>query len=279
MPDEFTGSPSPEVVETFAPESDPIANDVVDNTNQPSSEEPRAEMFKVKYNHEEKEIPIEEARNLAQKGMNYEKAIEKAKAETYQQARDAYIAEQGYEWLGMPITTEAQYRQALKEQEMYEKLQSQSLPDEVISEILEGRRDREERQQEKLTAQQQQAQDAMYREFFDYFAQENGRSFDPAKDIIPDEVWETVNKGKTLSDAYQMHEAKQYKSKIKELESKLNIQQTNEVNANSSTGSVTGQGGATDADYISYDLFNANRNNSDWVHKNYDKIIKSRARW
>lgn len=33
--------------------------------------------IKVKYNHEEKELPIDEVRVLAQKGMNYDKLSEK----------------------------------------------------------------------------------------------------------------------------------------------------------------------------------------------------------
>jgi len=212
-----------EVQETQLPEGEP--------TTTPAT----VETFKVKYNHEEKEIPMEEARQLAQKGMYLEKAIEKTKAETYQQARDAMIAENGYEWMGKPITTEAEYKQALKEKEVYERLQSQALPDEVISEILDSRREREERQTEKQSQAQQQAQQQQYQEFFEYFSAENGRSFDATKDTVPAEVWQAVEKGKTLTDAYIAHENKQLKSK-------LNIQATNQTNAETSTGSVTGQG-------------------------------------
>jgi hypothetical protein len=249
-----------------------------ENTTPASAETPVVEKIKVKYDKQEMEIPYDEAVQHIQKGMNYERAVERAKAEAYQQARDTYIAEQGYEWLGKPITTEAEYNQALKEKEIYDNLQNQSLPDEVISEILEGRRDREERQKEKEYAKQQQKQEEDYKQFFKYFADENGRSFDAAQDTIPDEVWQSVNNGKSLIDAYQAHEAKQYKAKIKELESKLNIQQTNQDNAETSTGSVTGQG-SSGAEYISYDVFQANRHNQDWVNKNYNKILKSRAKW
>jgi hypothetical protein len=267
---------TPTVTESVAPIATPETTATPTTTQENTT--PSVETFKVKYNHEEKEIPVEEARELAQKGMNYEKAIERAKVEAHQAARDSYIAEQGYEWMGKQITTEAQYKQALQEKEIYDKLQSQQLPDEVVQEIIEGRRFREELTQEKQTVAQQRKQEAEYKEFFEYFATENGRSFDPAQDSIPDEVWHATSKGKTLLDAYQANEAKAYKAKIKELESKLNIQKTNEVNASTSTGSVTGQGTSTN-DFISFDTFNANKHDSSWVQKNFNKIVSSRAKW
>jgi phytoene/squalene synthetase len=210
--------------------------------------------------------------------MNYDKAIERTKAEAHQAARDAFIAEQGYEWNGKPISTEAEYKQALKEQELYQQYQSKELPEEVIQELIEGKRFREQLTQEKQTVAQQRKQEAEYKEFFEYFANENGRNFDPAQDVIPEEVWLAANKGKTLIDAYQAHEAKSLKQQVKELQERLNVNKVNEVNASTSTGSVTGNG-ATNTDYISYSTFEANRSDQSWVNKNLDKIMKSRAKW
>jgi predicted Zn-dependent protease len=266
---------TPTVTESVAPIATPETTATPTTTQENTT--PSVETFKVKYNHEEKEIPVEEARELAQKGMHYDKAIEKAKSEAHQAARDAYIAEQGYEWNGKPITTEADYKQALKEQEIYQKLQAQSLPEEVIQEIIEGRKFREELTQEKQTVAQRQKQEAEYKEFFDYFAAENGRSFDPAKDSIPEEVWLATNKGKTLLDAYQANEAKAYKAKIKELEAQINTNKVNEANASTSTGSVTGQG--TGTDFISAETFSANKHDQGWIQRNYNKIMSSRAKW
>jgi hypothetical protein len=258
----------PQVTETVAP----IVTPAVENTTPPT------ETFKIKYNHEEKEIPLEEARELAQKGMHFDKAIEKAKTEAHQAARDSYIAEQGYEWNGRQVTTEAEYKQAVKESEMYEKLQAQQLPEEVIKELVESRNFREQLTQEKQTATQQRKQEAEYKEFFEYFAKENERSFDPAKDSIPEDVWLATHKGKTLLDAYQASEAKTYKTKIKELETQLNINKTNEVNASTSTGSVTGQGNVSDG-AITLATFEANKHDSGWVQRNFKKIMESRAKW
>jgi hypothetical protein len=38
-----------------------------------------------------------------------------------QESRDAYIAEQGYVWNGKKITTEAEYKNALREKELYDR--------------------------------------------------------------------------------------------------------------------------------------------------------------
>ena len=266
-------------VEEVATATTPITP-TVDNTNQTTDGAAQTEQqkIKVKYNHQDMELPYEEAVQHIQKGMNYDKAIERTKAEAHQAARDAFIAEQGYEWNGKPISTESEYKQALKEQELYEQYKTKELPEEVIQELIEGKRFREQLTQEKQTVAQQRKQEAEYKEFFEYFASENGRNFDPAQDVIPEEVWLAANKGKTLIDAYQAHEAKSLKQQVKELQERLNVNKVNEVNASTSTGSVTGNG-ATNTDYISYSTFEANRSDQSWVNKNLDKIMKSRAKW
>lgn len=95
----------------------------------PPADPPQLPSLKVKFNHEEKEIPYEEAVQLAQKGMNYDRAVARAQ----QEARDAYIAEQGYEWQGKSITTEAEYKAAVREQELLN--QYKELPPEVAQQL------------------------------------------------------------------------------------------------------------------------------------------------
>jgi hypothetical protein len=280
MSEELNGSPMPETVipETVIPETTASeTTQVVDNTNLATEVITEQPKIKIKYNHEEREIPYDEAVQHIQKGLNYEKGIERAKAETYQQARDSYIAEQNYEWMGKPITTEAQYKQALSEKETYDNLQNQALPEEVISELLESRREREERNQEKLTQKQQQQKDAECRDFFDYFATENGRSFDPDKDTIPDAVWKSVEEnGKSLTDAYQLHELKQTKAKLNEIAKGNKTLESNNNNALTGTGSVTGNGNGTN-DYFTADQVRAM--SQDQVNTNLKSIEESMKRW
>lgn len=237
--------------------------DTVENTTQQTETQaytPPA-TIKVKYNHNEMDIPYEEAVQHIQKGMNYEKAIEKAQ----QTARDAYIAEQGFTWMDKPITTEAQYKQALKEQETFEKLQQQALPEEVISEILESRREREERQTEKQRQQEEQAKQAEYKEFFEMFP-----DVDPNKDIAQ-ATWEQVSKGVPLKYAFQ-------NQRYKEMEAKFNALNVNQTNAATSSGSVSAPASIS-SDTISFETFEANKHDKNWVMKNFNRINKSRAKW
>lgn len=215
-----------------------VNDDVANTPSEAVIEQPK---IKVKYNHQDMELPYEEAVTHIQKGMNYEKAVERAR----QESRDSYIAEQGYVWNDKPITTEAEYKQALKEQELYQKYQEQGLPDEVINELLESKKFRQQFESERQTKSDQEKKNSEYTEFFEYFKQENGRDFNSVTDSIPQEVWDMTAKGKTLTDAYTYHTNKQLKTKVAEYEAKLKANETNLSNASSSTGSVTGNGNNT----------------------------------
>jgi hypothetical protein len=193
-----------------------------DPTEPPTTDpEPvKPETFKLKYNGEEREIPAEEARALAQKGMNYEKAMERAR----QEARDTYISEQGMEWRGKPITTEAQYKQAIQEKEWEDNIRSKNnLPDEVVQELVEAKRDREERAREKVAAAEQAKEQAIVQEFFEYFQSINERPFSPT-DVIPAEVKAAVDRGENLTVAYVKHQNA-------ELMQQLRTYKQNETNA------------------------------------------------
>lgn len=194
--------------------------------------------IKVKFNHEEKEIPYEEAVTHIQKGMNYDKAIERAR----QEATDTWIANQGYEWNGKSITTEAQYKQALAEQAEQERratLQEKGVDPSVLDEYLANHPTTRKAAELIKQQEQQQKQAAEYGEFLEYYREENGRDFNPTTDKIPPEVWELTTKGKTLADAYAKYESKQLRAKLKAFE-------TNQSNAASSPGSVTGNGAIKD---------------------------------
>lgn len=201
--------------------------------SEPTSEEPVTEVqnqeqtpqtLKVKYNHEERELSYDEAIELAQKGMNYEKAVERAK----QEALDSYIAEQGYEWNGQPITTYEQYQQALKEQELIEQYQDADLPDEVIQELIENRKFREQYMAQQEQIQQEQKQQQEFVEFAEQFP-----DVDP--ESIPSEVWQQYESGVPLKYAYMEHEMKQ-------LRTLANVQKQNTQNQTKPTLGVTAFG-------------------------------------
>lgn len=186
-----------------------------------------------------------------------------------QSERDRVYSEMGYEWNGKPITTEREYRDAVKEKEIRDSLANRELPEEVINELVESRKFREESKAEKAERQKEEAKQADYRSFAENF---------PGVMEVPEEVWADVNKGKSLVDAYRAHENKTLKAQIAEFERKAQIQQVNSTNAASSTGSITGQG-SVPSDFISKDTFEANKGNQSWMSKNYDAIRKSLGKW
>lgn len=215
---------------------EPIA-EVKAETETPTAPVETEAKFKVKFNHEEKEISMDEAREYAQKGMNSDKAVERAK----QEARDAYISEQAYEWNGKPITTEAQYKQALAEQKMREEYKE--LPQSVQDELIASRQDREQRKakddeqaQKETDAKAEQAKQADQVTFLTWFKEQNGKDFDGAKDTIPPEVWQENANGVPLIAAYSKHENASLRERIKLLE------HNSEVAGKAPVGSVTSHG-------------------------------------
>jgi hypothetical protein len=247
LPDDFQdAAPQAEepVVETQEPglEDSEVSNaedtKPAEEPTEPTETVTQPQTVKIKFNHEEREIPLEEAAALAQKGMVFDKAIERAKQEAAQQARDAFIAEMGMTWNGKPITTEAEYRQALAEQELINKYKDRNLPPEVIQELIESRRDREERQREKAAREEEARRQADFNEFFAYFESVNERRFDPQKDILPQEVMDAVEKGQPLKYAYMEYHNK-------ELRNQLKIAKQNEVNIKKAPVSSVTAGGGT----------------------------------
>lgn len=211
-----------EVVEDTTPTTEPL-----EATQEPVT----TPKVKIKYNSEERELDLEEAAMLAQKGLNYEKAVERAR----QEARDAWVAEQGYEWNGNPIKTEAEYKQALQEKELMEKYQD--VPEELRQEIIENRKFRDQIMQQQKQQEEQAKKTAEIDEFLEYFQSVNERPFDSAKDAIPEEVKAAMEKGTPLKYAFMEYQTKQYRTQLK-------IAKQNEANTKRApVGSVTAFGG------------------------------------
>lgn len=179
-----------------------------------------------------------------------------------QAARDAWIAEQGYEWQGKPITTEAEYRQALKDKQAMDELKDRDLPDEVVQELVENRKFRE-------SFTQKEKQNREFQAFFEAFPDVDAKS-------IPASVWEDYNNGRSLVDAYTRYENQSLKQKLAELQKGEEVEQRNRENAESSTGSVTGKG-TTAKPFFTQD--EVNKMTQDEVNKNWNAIMESQKKW
>jgi uncharacterized protein YoaH (UPF0181 family) len=191
--------------------------------------------LKVKYNKEEMELDEERARELAQKGLNYDKTIERLQA-LESDPRLSFIEELA----GQHGMTPDEYISAVQQQQeqaRIDELVSQGISEELAIEMQENKKFREQYEAEKKAKAEEEKKNADFAEFFDYFRQANGREYVPKQDEIPDNVWESVNQGVPLKFAYMAHENTQLRSQLSALKQ-------NKANASKApVGSVTVHGG------------------------------------
>lgn len=202
----------------------------------PPSEDPAEveEKIKIRFNHEDLEIPMSEAQELIQKGKNYEKVYSRLEA-IESDPRLSFVQQLADE-NDMSVEEFLNEWEDQRQQSQLEELIANNIPEELAIEILEARQDREERKREKAEAEAKAKEDAEFNEFFTQFEQLNGRAYQPGKDIVPAEVWEAQAQGVPLKYAYLQHFNKELTNKVKILEQ-------NQSNSNRSpVGSTTNFG-------------------------------------
>jgi hypothetical protein len=235
LPDDFQETP-PEVEEVSETLDEPVET-VEDTkpTEQTETERQEAlQALKVKFNHEEREIPIDEAIPLVQKGLNYDKIQEKLQA-LESDPRLSFVEElAGQHNMSVPEYLEAVKSQ--REQERIQELVEKGISEEVAQELLETRKFREQMEAEKKAKAEEEKANADYNEFFNYFRQANDRDFNAQTDEIPASVWEATQQGVPLKYAYMEHQNNQYKQQLQTLKQ-------NQTNAKKApVGSVTAHG-------------------------------------
>lgn len=231
-------------------------------TTDTTTQQPEQQKFKVKYLHEEREVPYDEAPTYIQKGMDYDRVREK-----YEESKPVVgFVEKLAQQNGMTVP---EYLRAVDEyqrqQEIQDLQQRTNLDSELAEELYYSRQERHEREQRRQQEAQEKQQQQEYIEFLTEF---KGVS---AEDI-PQEVWRLkAEKGISITDAYTRYQYGQIKGQ-------QTAQEANAKNAQSSTGSLTGNG-ETPNSYISRDVFEQNKNDRNWVIKNFNKLNESRAKW
>jgi hypothetical protein len=213
LPDEEVQEPVDEVEETKPTEQ--------------QQEEERQAFLRIKYNKEELELDEEKARELAQKGLNYDKVQERLQA--LESDPRLSLVEQLAKESNMTVEEWVQAVHQQREQARLNELIEQNIPEDIAKEMLENRKFREQYESKQKEEQARAKQEAEYREFFQTFP-------DVKADQIPGEVWEAHQKGKSLVDAYTHYENKRLKEQ-------LAVLKQNEENAKRApVGSVTQHG-------------------------------------
>lgn len=196
---------------------------------QTETTEETPQMIKVKYNHEEREITLDEAKELAQKGMNYDKQLEKLQ-QLESDPRLKFVESLATQ----NDMTVDEYIDAVKvqrEQEEINQLIQQNIPEDIAKELLENRKFRESYKKEKETTEQQGKQEAEFKDFLSSFP-------DVEADKIPAEVWEKNSQGVPLKYAYMEHINNELQSKMKVLEQNKNNKEKAPIGSITTHGST-----------------------------------------
>jgi hypothetical protein len=199
------------------------------------TEQPEQTPFlKVKYNKEEMELDEERARELAQKGLNYDKTIERLQA-LESDPRLSFIEDLAQQH-GMTPDEYIEAVQQQREQSRIDELVSQGISEEVAQEMLENRKFRDQYEKGEEAKAEEEKKNAEFGEFFNYFREANGGNMYLIR-TIPENVWESVNQGVPLKFAYMAHENSQLRTQLSTLKQ-------NQSNAQKApVGSVTAHGG------------------------------------
>lgn len=250
------------------PESTPesVEAPIVEQAVTTENAEPNVEVVETK---PEKTFTQAELNDIIKSRVERER--ESTAKRVAQEARDAYIAEQGYVHpiSKQPIKSEAEYNQAVRDQELFESYQKEGYPDEAIQRILDVEKSQQETAAKLSEYESRSHTDREFKAFLEAYP-------DAKPEEIPASVWAEFNAGKSLVDAYKDYDYLLIKQERDKLLQAKQIEQQNNENAASSTGSVTGNGTSTPTFFTQDQV--SKMSNAD-VNKNWNAINESMKKW
>ena len=204
----------------------------------------------IKFNGEEKSLTEEEARTLAQKGMNYDRFYEPI--ERLARMNNMSVGD----YVNQLNDTQFQYELSKTMDELREDPKYENVNDEVLEEIAKTRVENLIGERDKYYADQQKEQadaqaEAVKRDV-DKFFNEYPEFKDKGPDALNPKVFEYVNKGYTLLEAYNKFQRENVKQS--QIEAQAKASKLNEENKKKSLGSTT-NAGSTDSDPFLKGLF------------------------
>lgn len=218
--------------------------------SQPTEDEVRSEdSFTLKYMGEEKSVTREEIVDLAEKGMNYDRVkgqLEEARnsLKEYEQTRtDLAKRNEQVQWLEELAKEQGQTLDELIEStqaQVMSKKTGKSL--EVCRGIVANQRlERElKAQQAKLaeTGDKNAKRDEDIAAFMKAYPEFNSKN----PDAIPQEVWDAVNQGESLLNAYRAYEVKELRAQLEKQKAEAEKEKQKQLNKSRSTGSQKTKG-------------------------------------
>lgn len=215
-----------------------------EQTNAPdAAEKPdgKPQTLRIKYNGQEQEITLEQAAELAQKGMNYDKVLRERNGLRVD-ARASELMHRLAEANGMDVE---QYVGFVENQQKAVMLQKEAqnirakypdMPDDAVQEMAEMRvNEKHKAAEESAATRRRSEEEARQKPWMDFL-----REFPDYKDgrELPRGVVEGIERGLTPVEAMLRHQQTEYEQRIRELETRLTTKEQNEKSRKASVGSA-----------------------------------------
>lgn len=212
--------------DTEVTEPTPGEEQEVEENSQEETVTENPQTLKIKYNKEEKELTLEEATILAQKGLNYDKIVEKLSG--YENNRGLGYLNKLAAQSGKSVEELVDFWEQQEQQEELNQLVQANIPEEYAKEILENRKFRQSLEEKQRHEQEKSKQDQEFKDFFNQFP-------NVKPEEIPSEVWEANKEGTPLRIAMMEYNYK----KLETENAQLKNNQKNLLKGN--PGGVTGK--------------------------------------
>lgn len=222
----------PEDNETDQPQSE--ESESVEETTPTEEEQKEINKIKIKYNKEEKELTLDEARELAQKGMNYDKLQEKLK-QYENDPRLSFVEKQAKKH---NMSTE-EYLQAVEQAERQEQIKQLAEKENVSEEVAERllkleTKDKQREEEQRIKSQQHMMEQQKEKEIKDFY-----ESFPNVKsEDFKEETINKIQEGMPLKQAYLEQEFEKQQQELKILKQNNENYQKAKVGATSNHGNT-----------------------------------------
>ncbi len=202
--------------------------------------------LKIKFNGEERTLSEDEARTLAQKGMNYDRFYEPL--ERLARMNNMSVGD----YVNQLNDTQVQYEVSKEMDSLREDPKYADLDDEVLEEIATsrvtkniGERDREYADHNRQIADEEQAR---VQRDIEHFFEEYPEYRDKGPDSLDPKVYEFVQQGYTLLEAYNKFQRMNVQKS--QAEAKARVSKLNEDNKKKSLGNTTNAGKVENDDFL-----------------------------
>lgn len=227
-------------VEADSEPAEETAEETVETTEEPKG-------LTVKFNGEERTLTEDEARVLAQKGMNYDRFYEPL--ERLARMNNMNVGD----YINQLNDTQVQYEVETEMDSLREDPKYEGVDDEILKEIAEsrvkdimGKRDQYYVDQAK---QQADAQQERAQRDIEHFFEEYPEFRDKGPDAIDPKVFEFVQQGYTLLEAYNKFQ--RMNAANSQAEQKAKVSKLNEENKKKSLGNTSNAGDVNSDDFLS----------------------------